>query len=211
MNMPAGQHPFADFMAKFISVIFHPVLMPLYGLIIIFSAPTLFDFLPSVQKKIVLLIFSTNNILLPLSLIPYMKWRKMISSWTIDDRSERIIPMAITSFFYLVTVYVVLKFNIPVFIKAFILSTALFSFVLTIINFWWKISIHAAGAGAMTSLIFVLSIKMHTPLTPFLISAILASGLILSSRLWLNSHNPKEVWFGYLAGIAGVAGFLSIF
>jgi len=211
MNMPAGQHPFADFMAKFISVIFHPVLMPLYGLIIIFSAPTLFDFLPSVQKKIVLLIFSTNNILLPLSLIPYMKWRKMISSWTIDDRSERIIPMAITSFFYLVTVYVVLKFNIPVFIKAFILSTALFSFVLTVINFWWKISIHSAAAGAMTSLIFVLSIKMHTPLTPFLISAILASGLILSSRLWLNSHNPKEVWIGYLAGIAGMAGFLSIF
>jgi len=211
MNMPADQHPYADTMAKLISVIFHPILMPLYGLIIIFSAPTLFDYLPSVQKKIVLLIFSTNNILLPLSLIPYLKWRKMISSWTLDDRSERIIPMAVTSFFYLVTVYVVLKFNIPVFIKAFILSTALFSFVLTVINFWWKISIHAAGAGAMTSLIFVLSIKMHTPLTPFLLSAILASGLILSSRLWLNSHNPKEVWLGYLAGIAGMAGFLSIF
>lgn len=198
-------------MAKLISVIFHPILMPLYGLIIIFSGPTLFDYLPSVQKKIVLLIFSTNNILLPLSLIPYLKWRKMISSWTMDDRSERIIPMAITSFFYMVTVYVVLKFNIPVFIKSFILSTALLSFVLTIINFWWKISIHSAGAGAMTSLIFVLSIKMHTPLTPFLISAILSSGLILSSRLWLNSHNPKEVWLGYLAGIAGMAGFLSIF
>lgn len=211
MNMPAAKRPFADIMAKFISVIFHPVFMPLYGLIIIFSAPTLFGFLPSVQKKIVLLIFSTNNILLPLSLIPYLKWRKMISSWTIDDRSERIIPMAITSFFYMVTVYVVLKFNIPVFIKSFILSTALFSFVLTVINFWWKISIHAAGAGAMTSLIFVLSIRMHTPLTPFLISAILASGLILSSRLWLNSHNPREVWLGYLAGIAGMAGFLSIF
>jgi len=211
MNMPAAQRPFADSMAKFISGIFHPVLMPLYGLTIILSAPTLFDFLPSVQKKIILLIFSTNNILLPLSLIPYLKWRKMISSWTIDDRSERFIPMAITSFFYLVTVYVVLKFNIPVFIKAFILSTALFSFVLTVINFWWKISIHAAGAGAMTSLIFVLSIKMHTPLTPFLISAILASGLILSSRLWLNSHNTKEVWLGYLSGIAGMAGFLSIF
>jgi hypothetical protein len=211
MNMPAAKRPFADFMAKFMSVIFHPVFMPLYGLIIIFSAPTLFGFLPLVQKKIVLLIFSTNNILLPLSLIPYLKWRKMISSWTIDDRSERVIPMAITSFFYMVTVYVVLKFNIPVFIKSFILSTSLFSFVLTVINFWWKISIHSAGAGAMTSLIFVLSIRMHTPLTPFLISAILASGLILSSRLWLNSHNPREVWFGYLAGIAGMAGFMSIF
>ena len=153
----------------------------------------------------------TNNIALPLSLIPYLKWRKLISSWTIDIRSERIIPMAITSFFYFVTLYVVLRFNIPIFIKAFILSTALLSFAVTIINFWWKISIHSVGAGALTSLIFVLSIKMYTPLTLFLLSSIIASGLILSARLWLDSHSPREVWLGYLAGIAGMALLLFIF
>lgn len=128
-----------------------------------------------------------------------------------SERSERIIPMALTSFFYFITVYIVLRFTIPVFIKAFILSTALLSFVITIINFWLKISIHAAGAGALTSLIFVLSFKMHTPLTVFLIPAILVSGLVLSSRLWLNSHKPKEVWIGYLTGFAGLGLLLFIF
>jgi hypothetical protein len=197
--------------AKIISVIFHPILMPLYGILIIFSAPTLFGYLPYTQKKIIIMILLTNNIVLPLSLIPYLKWKKLISSWTMENRSERIIPMAITSFFYFVTLYVVLKYNIPVFIKAYILSTALLSFSVTVINFWWKISVHAVGAGALTSLILVLSIRMYTPLTLFLLSSIIASGLILSARLRLDTHSPGEVWFGYLAGIAGMAALLLIF
>jgi hypothetical protein len=211
MMMSNASRTSADILAKIISVIFHPVLMPLFGLLIIFSSPTLFGYLPLIQKKFLVLILSTNNILLPLSLLPYLKWRKMITSWTMDNRSERIIPLAITSFFYFVTVYVVLKFNIPVFIKVVFLSTALLSFVVTIVNFWWKISIHSVGAGALTSLIMVLSIMMHTPLTPFLLSAIIASGLILSSRLWLNAHTSGEVWIGYLTGIAGMGILLFSF
>ena len=200
-----------DTLAKIITVIFHPLLMPLYGLLIIFSAPTLFGFIPFVQKKVIILILLTNNILLPLSLLPYLKWRKIITSWSLSDRSERIIPMALTSLFYFVTLYIVLKYRIPVFIKTVILSTALLSFAVSLINFWWKISVHSVGAGALTALIFVLSFKMHTPLTIFLIPAIIISGLILSSRLWLNSHSPKEVWLGYLLGIAGMASLLLIF
>ena len=211
MTISGTSHPFADTMSKIITVIFHPLLMPLYGLLIIFSAPTLFGYLPFVQKKVIVLILSTNNILLPLSLLPYLKWRKIISTWTINERSERIIPMAISSFFYFVTVYIVLQYSIPMFIKAFILCTALLSFTVTVINFWWKISIHAVGAGALVSMIYVLSIRMHTPLTAFMISAILISGLVLSSRLWLNSHSLKEVWLGYLAGIAGMSSLLLIF
>jgi hypothetical protein len=210
MTESATTNSFTTVMAKVITIIFHPLLMPLYGLIIVFSAPTLFGYLPFQQKKIILLIITTNNILLPLSLLPYLKWRKVISSWTLNERSERIIPMSLTSFFYFITVYIVIRFNIPLFIKAFILAASLLSFAITVVSYWWKISIHAAGAGAITSLIYILSVKMHTPLTLLLISSIIISGLILSSRLKLNTHNQKEVWIGYLAGIAGMALLLMI-
>lgn len=209
--MSATYNPPANTVAKIISVVFHPLLMPLYGLLIIFSSQTIFGYLPFAQKKLVILIVATNNILLPLSLLPYLKWRKIISTWTIDERRERIIPMALTSVFYFLTFYIVLRYSIPLFIKAVILSTALISFAVTLISFWWKVSVHSVGAGALTSLIFFLAFKMHSSLTAWIILVILASGLILSSRLWLNSHNPKEVWFGYLMGIAGMALLLLVF
>ncbi len=209
--MSGTTHPFTDTLAKIISVVFHPLMMPLYGFLIIFSTPTIFSYLPFAQKKVIILILATNNILLPLSLLPYFKWRKIISTWTIDERRERIIPMALTSVLYFLTFYIVLRYSIPLFIKAVILSTAFISFAVTLVNFRWKISVHSVGAGALTSLIFVLSFKMHVSLIALIIPAILVSGLILSSRLWLNSHNPKEVWLGYLMGIAGMGSLLLVF
>jgi hypothetical protein len=201
----------ADFSAKIITVLFHPLLMPLYGLLIIFYAPTMFGYIPDNQKKYMIIILAANNIVLPLALLPYMKWRKLITTWTMTERKERIIPLALTSFFYFVTVFAVLKSGIPLFIKAFILAAALLSFMLTIINFWFRISIHSAGTGALTALIILLSLKTHAPLLPFLLPSFLISGLVLSSRLWLNAHKPAEVWLGYLAGFAGMILLLIIF
>jgi hypothetical protein len=76
------------------------------------------------------------------------------------------------------------------------------------INFWWKISIHAVGAGALLATIYALSMKMYTPLTWYLVTVILASGLVLSSRLRLNSHNPAQVWLGFLTGFIGISLFI---
>jgi hypothetical protein len=41
-----------------------------------------------------------------------------------------------------------------------------------------------------------------------LLTVILASGLVLSSRLRLNSHNPSQVWLGFLTGFLGISLFI---
>ena len=89
-----------DKAALTISVIFHPLLMPIYGMIIIFSAPTLFGYLPYDVKKILFLIVLINNVLLPLSLIPYLRYRNHITSWSVDKRRERILPLFIATILY---------------------------------------------------------------------------------------------------------------
>jgi len=199
---------FDDMVAKVISVICHPLLMPVYGLLIIFSVPTIFGYLPFADKRIIFTIVLINNVLIPLSLMPYFRIRNIISSWNIEDRKERTIPLIATAFFYSVTVYVTMKFHIPSFIKSFIIASAFLAIAVTIINFWIKISIHATGTGALAALVLVLSIRMHTPLTWFLIVVILSAGLVMSSRLWLNSHSPREVWSGFILGVLGTGLFL---
>ena len=201
-----------DTLAKIISIIFHPLLMPVYGILIIFSAPTPIGYLPVTLKKVLFIIILINNVILPLSLIPYFRYRNIITSWSIEDRKERIIPLLATSFFYSVSAYIAFRYNIlPPFIKAFILSAAFLATSMTIITLWWKISIHSAGSGALLSLVIILSVKMSVPLTWFLLPVILATGLVLSSRLWLNSHNPEEVWSGLLLGSICTSLFLLFF
>lgn len=191
-----------DRLAQIVSVIFHPLLMPVYGLMIIFTAPVLYGYLPVQVKKILILIVTINNVFLPLMLITWFRYRKLISSWTVNDRKERIIPLIITSFFYIFSVYLIYRFHIPFFIKSFIICSAVLAVAITVVNFWYKISIHSTGAGALSALVMILSIKMQAPITLLMIIVTLASGLVMSSRLWLKSHTPGEVWSGFLLGIA---------
>lgn len=200
-----------DIIAKIISAVLHPLFIPVYGLLIIFSAPTLFGYLPLEVKKILILVVLINNVLLPVSLLPWFRYRNIISSWTMIERKERVLPLFTTTLFYSITVYILMKFHIPLFIKSFILVATLLSVALTIINFWHKISIHSTGAGALLSLVIVLSIKMQVPLTWFLTASLLSAGLVMTARLWLNSHKPSEVWSGFLLGSAGCGIILMLF
>ena len=200
-----------DKTAKIISVIFHPLFIPLYGLLIIFMAPTLFWYLPFKVKKILALVLLVNNILIPVSLMPFFRYRNIISSWIIETRKDRIIPLLAASFFYSVTSVIMFRLQVPQFLKAYTFSISFIALTVTIINFWWKISLHSVGAGVLVGTVLVLSLKMMVPLTWFLITAILIGGLVLSSRIKLNSQNTSNAYLGFVAGFAGMNLFMLFF
>jgi membrane-associated phospholipid phosphatase len=89
-------------------------------------------------------------------------------------------------------------------VKSFIFATAILSLIVTLINFKWKISLHSVGAGALLAIVMILSLKMLAPMEWYIIAAILAAGLTLSSRLMLNQHNPPQVWAGLITGFFGL-------
>jgi hypothetical protein len=197
--------------AKFVSVVFNPLFLPLYGLLIVFTAPTIFWYIPLKVKKILFLVVATNNILVPVTLMPFFRYRNIISSWIIETRKDRRIPLIFLSLFYFLTSFIFIRLQIPLFIKGYMFSITLITIVLTVINFWWKISLYSAGAGTLIGIVLVLSLKTLVPLTWFLIPAILVSGLILTSRLLLNVHNNSEVYLGFFTGFAGMFLFMQLF
>ena len=202
---------FSESLARIIAIIFHPLLIPVYGMTIIFSAPTLFGYLPFHAKKLIILIMLINNVLLPLSMLPFFFQKKIISSWNMSERRERNIPLIITTVLYGATSFIIVRVPVPVFLKSFIFAALFLSVIVTIINFWWKISLHSVGAGALIGLVLILSIKMIAPLEWYLISAIIAGGFILSSRLKLNIHTPIQVWTGLFTGFFGLTIFMFLF
>jgi len=187
--------------AKIISVIFHPVFMPLYGLILIFSTPTIYSYISLPAKKMLFLIVLINNIVLPLILLVILKSKKFILSWEMENRKERLLPLFFATILYAITSYVIIKYPVPIFIKTYFVGIFFVAATLTVINNWWKISIHAAASGAITALMLMLSFRMyHITILPLAVT-IAVAGLILSSRLKLNSHTPAQAWFGFLLGL----------
>ncbi|MFN8240038.1 MAG: hypothetical protein U0X39_04710 [Bacteroidales bacterium] len=185
---------------KFISVLFHPVFMPVYGLLVIFTAPTVFWYLPLVVKKWLFVVYMILDVIVPLSLMPFLVHRKIISSWQMENREDRILPLILLTVFYVSTSVLIHRWQIPFFLKAYTYSLPAISFVLLLVTLKWKISLHAAGAGALTALVIILSLRMSTALTWYLSGVLLLSGIILSSRLRLDAHAPSEVYTGYSTG-----------
>ena len=206
-----GKKDFLDSLAKILSVVFHPLLMLVYGLAIIFSSPTLFGYLPVEIKKLLFLIVLVNNVFLPISLLPIFMHRNIISSWTISDRKERTTPLILTTLLYGATSFIIFRYQIPFFLKSYIFSAFFLSLIVTVINFWWKISLHSVGAGALLGIVLILSFRMHAPLVDYLILVIVIGGLVLSSRLRLNYHNPSQVWLGFLSGFLGLIVIMILF
>jgi hypothetical protein len=195
---------FPESLSKIISVAFHPLFTPLYGLLIIFTAPTFLEYLPLSVKKILFLVVLVNEVILPAAMLPLFRSRNIISSYTIGERHERSIPLFTTAIFYSITTYMIFRFQLPLFLKTFMLASCLILIAVTIINFWWKISIHGVGAGAITGIILMLILKLDASVTGFLTGAVIISGLVLTSRLRLNNHNPLQVWGGFLTGLSGM-------
>jgi membrane-associated phospholipid phosphatase len=185
--------------ARIISFLFHPLLMPTIGIMIIFNTGY-FAYLSWELKRLVTLITFTGTFLFPVSIVPlfvYFKWVQQLEMMTYR---ERIIPLLFTSIMYYLTFVVLRKIPVPGIVYSFTLACAVGVFLNLLISFRWKISSHLIGIGGTTGLVLMLSITEGAGITLYLVSSILVSGLIAHARLKLNAHTPLQVYAGFLLG-----------
>lgn len=198
--------------AKIISIIFHPVLMPAYGMLILFSSGTFISYLPEAVKRISLIIIAVNTIILPLSLIPLYLSQNIIKSIQMNTSRERIIPMAMNAIFYYLGFYLLNRLQVPDMIKIYMLASFLVAAVTLILCLKWKISIHMIGIGGLTGAIISIYFHLGIDLKAVWMTLIIFSGLTGFARLYLNRHNPAQVYSGFLTGflIAGGVVLLAL-
>ncbi len=188
---------------KLISVLFHPLLMATYTLIVFYYyTPELFS--PVSFSAIPIVLFATflTTFLIPLLSILLMKMTSRVSSLELSKREERILPFISISLFYGAATYMFfekLKLSPPL-TTTMIIVTALIV-ILSLITLKFKISIHAAASWGVVGLLIALSMRITGSglFLPVVIS-ILAAGLVASSRLFLQLHTPKEIWSGSFLG-----------
>jgi hypothetical protein len=202
--MNRGENNFLYGLSQVVSVVFHPIFIPLYGLLIIFSAPTLLYFIPLKIKKLTLFVIACNNILLPLSLILFLYSRGIIKSFQAREKHERTIILVITTILYLITTILMIRLPIPNLIKVYFVSTTLVSFITLIINFFWRISLHSVAVGGLLTLVCFMVYIFNVPVIWYLSGVVLLSGLVMFSRLYNDDHEPAEVWSGFFAGAASM-------
>ena len=189
--------------AKIVSVIFHPLLMCTYGSLSLFFLfkGSIYDFMFPLRYKLIIcsMIFSFS-FFLPVINIYILYKMKRISTFTIQDQSERTFPYFVTSCFYFGLFYLFLDLSIWPSIKVLIFGAGLAILLTALINMKYKISAHMVGVGGLLGSVIVVSMAIKFNAIPLICVLILLSGLIATGRLYLRAHEPRQIYSGFFLG-----------
>ena len=195
--------------AKLLSYLFHPLLMPTYLLGVLFyfiPHGTGLDFLPPGSRGILLLVICIYTFIIPVLGVYGMVQLKFVEDITLRKLEDRRYPFWLTVVVYMAATYFFgWKFGqvaeiAPV--LRVVLGSITVSIVLVgVISFFWQISAHMTGIGGVTGFLMAGLLKLGDAslLSPFLL-ALIISGWVASSRLQLNAHSMNEVLAGFLLG-----------
>jgi len=195
-----------------ISWVFMPILMPIYGLLIVMFSPSepyniaegnsLYIY-PLRNKIIILGYFFVFSVLLPGLIYTIMQRLNYLKTIEMDDKKERNTPMLIMSLCCLFLLYLFnsLSDSLPKYIYALCFTGAFVISLFSFINIRFKISLHATGVGIFTGFLLAYFSEQVYFNIFFLAFAFLLSGLVLTGRLFLQKHSYKEVILGYFLSL----------
>ena len=199
-----GRHILIKITAHFISYLFHPLFIPVYIIVfLIFNHPSYFAGFSEYDKYKLLLTTALNTVFFPALSVLLMKGLGFIKSVFLPTQQERIAPYLSAMIFYFWTAWVYFKF-VPqpsLAIASFMTGVFLTTVAALLSNIYFKISMHAMGAGGFVGF-FIIIMQSNTMLMTWPLSiALLIAGLVCTSRLLISDHRPKEIYLGLLAGL----------
>ncbi len=199
--------------AKIISYILNPLLMPTIGVVVIFlfimPAMHLPYEIPAHAQRIVYILIFITTFVVPITMLPFMLSLNIIKNIHLETSRERVVPLLSTGIAYLFAYFILLKISnsasyttrsILYLIQIFTLGSCISVFLCMFISLRWKISAHMIGIGGIVGTIVGLSVIKNIDLHRILVISFIISGVLGTSRLKVNAHVPPQIYAGFLLG-----------
>ncbi|MDF1571732.1 MAG: hypothetical protein P1P82_08975 [Bacteroidales bacterium] len=198
--------------AKTVSYLFHPLVMTTLGMLVLLNSGTSLSVLQPEVKRLSIIITALFTFVFPASLIIILYITRVIHNIELNERRERVLPMALTMILYVFTFFVMR--GIPQLTGGHIVflfcPTAALFFAL-VVNHFMKPSIHMVGIGVMVGTILVVVLIYGAALQYLFIATVLVGGLVGSARLRLGLHQPREIFAGFMIGFLATLGVMAVY
>lgn len=186
-------------MLKSVSYIFHPLLMPLIGLVFYFSKSPRFIPKEIMYAKVISVFILT--VVLPLLLFSLLKNLKLVKSLHLGTTKERLLPLLLNGVILSLVINRVLPTEEFIELHYFfvgILISNLLCLILALLKF--KASIHLIGVAGVFAFFVALSLHFNININGSLALMSIITGAVATSRLHLKAHNYTELLIGFCVG-----------
>lgn len=197
-------------LARFLSVVFHPLLMPtlLFG-ILLYQAPSVLNvdaFSGTLRISLLILIF-IGTFGVPALLIYYLFRTGYVRSLHLNDLADRRLPYFLTALVYtgltfLFAFRMQLLSTLAPEIAVLLGSITISILLVGLISLYWQISAHSVGISGVIGVLATIIAKFgETDLILDLTGLIILAGCVASARLQLNAHTPAQISAGFGLGL----------
>ena len=190
--------------AKVLSYITHPILITTYMLAYILfqqNSYLYYTVTPS-GRWFFLGISVVLTIIAPLISVGYLVYSKQVTSFYLDNRKERIVPMAITVAYTFGLYYFLQKLSLPPILIAMVGVSIVGVATTLLITLLWKISAHMMGIAGFTGVILSLANGTIPTSSTLIILLFILSGMVGSARIKQDSHSLSQVVAGWVLGLS---------
>jgi hypothetical protein len=187
--------------AKWISGVFHPLVMPLATLVMVFALDPYLQALPEVfmYMGVVVLV----NTLAPAVSIWVLHRRGYLSDLDIRNRKERALPFIIVLAYFIMT-YALLVLSPALFIPLVYLDMWMGLMasigIALLITRWFKISMHMLAQGGVLGTVMAVQAMQMVPAWTLNGVLVFIAGWVGFARIDMGVHRHIEVYTGYLLG-----------
>ena len=186
--------------AQLVSLIFHPVFVPLYTVWLYFYLSPRF-FLPA-NRYFLILYLSIVGVLIPLLFFSALLWTKAFSGYRLVYSEERLIFSVIMSVVYAVIFQKIYKYHQFVELFPFFIGIILSVLALAVYNYFKsKPSIHATAVSGALIFFIIWSYYSQVNIINYLSFMIFVATLVMASRVYLGAHNLKDIARGIFIGV----------
>lgn len=187
--------------AKWISGVFHPLVMPLATLVLVFALDPYLQALPEVfmYMGVVVLV----NTLAPAVSIWVLHRRGYLSDLDIRNRKERALPFIIVLAYFIMT-YALLVLSPALYIPLVYLDMWMGLMasigIALLITRWFKISMHMLAQGGVLGTVMAVQAIQLVPAWTLNAVLVFIAGWVGFARINMGVHRHIEVYTGYLLG-----------
>ena len=188
-----------------VSVLFHPLLLPMYMLFITFNSDTIFSGIPVYTQRMSYMLPLLGVTMLPLLSLPLLKWLGLIGNYRLMHKQDRVFPVLATVVGAFLVFY--LSRNLPFsnIVRELYLIMVIMLSGFMIVTMRWKMSMHMTAIGALCAFVFTLGTKYFGEVVNLLPFLILIAGVLAFSRLYLKRHTPAQIYAGFFYGVIVVS------
>lgn len=189
-----------DFILKSISFVFHPLIMPLLGVMFYFHKTPRYIPEPLRNAKIFSIVILT--IILPILLFFLLKTINKVETIYLKSTRERLIPLLINCVIIVLILLRVLTSNEIIELYFFflgILCSTMACLIMAI--FKVKASIHMIAASGFFMFAIAIGIHFQININGTIALMMIVLGAIATSRLHLKAHSNQELIIGMFTGL----------